>query len=114
MGCAIKFGFKSYSSITLLHVCTSCLFYCCSILFISCLYTQISERVQKGLNAKDIITIMILIGDVRYVIQTVYHYAQTIYYIASHRESFNETLDIDFNNYGQLIDPAIEKDLQAT
>ncbi len=37
-----------------------------------------------------------------------------LYYIASHRESFNETLDIDFNNYGQLIDPAIEKDLQTT
>ncbi|XP_064405775.1 exocyst complex component 3-like isoform X2 [Halichondria panicea] len=59
-----------------------------------CLVKLISERVQKGLNAKDIITIMIWIGDVR--------------------ESFNETLDIDFNNYGQLIDPAIEKDLQTT
>ncbi len=31
-----------------------------------CACVQISERVQKGLNAKDIITLMIWIGDVRY------------------------------------------------
>ena len=30
------------------------------------------------------------------------------------RESFNEELEIDFNKFGQIIDPAIEKDLQAT
>ena len=31
-----------------------------------------------------------------------------------YRESFKETLEIDFRDYGPLIDPAIEVGLQST
>ena len=31
-----------------------------------------------------------------------------------YRESFKETLEIDFQNCGPLIDPSIEKELQGT
>ena len=31
-----------------------------------------------------------------------------------HRASFRETLEIDFQDYGPLIDPSIEKGLQGT
>ena len=31
-----------------------------------------------------------------------------------YRQSFNETLSIDFQDYGPLIDPSIEKELQGT
>jgi len=47
-----------------------------------------------GLNARDIITLMIWVGDVR--------------------ESFLEAIGIDFRRIGTLIDPTIEKELQKT
>lgn len=54
----------------------------------------ISDLVRIGLNARDIITLMIWVGDVR--------------------ESFIETLQIDLRKVGPLIDPSIEEELQTT
>ena len=35
-------------------------------------------------------------------------------YMTDNRQSFSETLSIDFQDYGPLIDPSIEKELQGT
>ena len=55
---------------------------------------QITDLVHMNLNAKDIIFLMVWVGDVR--------------------ESFRVELDIDFQQYGPLIDPEIEEELQQT